>query len=418
MPPVVIGLSSAHDYHPLSLRPRGTVIPTTTIVPAATRPMRVAVIHDWLVANGGAERTLARILECYPQAVVFTLVDFMPQAERGFLGDRPIHTSFIQRLPFARTRYRQYLPLMPLAIESFDLSDFELVISSSFCVAKGALSGPDQLHVGYVHSPMRYAWDLQHQYLREHGLQRGLKGLFTRALLHYLRIWDARTANGVDSFVCNSHFIAQRVWKIYRRESLVIYPPVDTEFFRPGDGPRTPGYYLTASRLVPYKRTRLIIEAFARLPERQLVVIGDGPEFARLKAIAGPNVSMLGYLPNEQVREHMQRARAFVFAALEDFGIAPVEAQACGTPVIGYGRGGISESVVDGKTGVLFAEQTVESLAAAIQQFELREPRFSGATIRANALRFSAERFKAQFRACIEEQIAQPAHVDRAVGER
>ena len=377
--------------------------------------MRVAVIHDWLVANGGAERTLARILECYPQAEVFTLVDFLPEAERGFLGDRPIHTSFLQRLPFARSRYRHYLPLMPLAIESFDLTEFDLVVSSSFCVAKGVLTGPDQVHVSYVHSPMRYAWDLQHQYLREHGQQRGLKSLFTRALLHYLRMWDTRTANGVDSFVCNSHFIGQRIWKTYRREARVVYPPVDTEFFRPAETARA-AYYLTASRLVPYKRTRMIIEAFARLPDRQLVVIGDGPEFERLKALAGPNVTMLGYLPDEQVRARCMWARTFIFAALEDFGIAPVEAQACGTAVIGYGRGGLTESVIDGKTGVLFPEQTVESLLGAIQQFELRESRFSAATVRANALRFSAERFKSQFRACVEEQVAQPVPVDRAVG--
>jgi glycosyltransferase involved in cell wall biosynthesis len=377
--------------------------------------MRVAVVHDWLVANGGAERTLARILECYPQAVVFTLVDFMPAEERRFLGDRPIHTSFVQRLPLARRYYRHYLPLMPLAVESFDLSDFDLIISSSFCVAKGALTGPDQVHVSYVHSPMRYAWDLQHQYLREHRLEHGVRSLVTRKLLHNLRMWDVRTANGVDSFISNSHFIARRIWKIYRRQSEVIHPPVDTEFFQPAEGEREE-YYLTASRLVPYKRTRLIIEAFAHLPERRLVVIGDGPEFERLKALAGPNVRMLGYQPNSVVREYMQRARAFVFAALEDFGIVPVEAQACGTPVIAYGEGGVTESLVEGKSGVFFQEQTVESLLNAIQQFELRLGRFSAADIRANALRFSAERFKQQFRACVEAQINQPARVELAAG--
>jgi glycosyltransferase involved in cell wall biosynthesis len=377
--------------------------------------MRVAVVHDWLVANGGAERTLARILECYPQAVVFTLVDFMPAEERRFLGDRPIHTSFVQRLPLARRYYRHYLPLMPLAVESFDLSDFDLIISSSFCVAKGALTGPDQVHVSYVHSPMRYAWDLQHQYLREHRLEHGVRSLVTRKLLHNLRMWDVRTANGVDSFISNSHFIARRIWKIYRRQSEVIHPPVDTEFFQPAEGEREE-YYLTASRLVPYKRTRLIIEAFAHLPERRLVVIGDGPEFERLKALAGPNVRMLGYQPNSVVREYMQRARAFVFAALEDFGIVPVEAQACGTPVIAYGEGGVTESLVEGKSGVFFQEQTVESLLNAIQQFERRLGRFSAADIRANALRFSAERFKQQFRACVEAQINQPARVELAAG--
>jgi glycosyltransferase involved in cell wall biosynthesis len=237
----------------------------------------------------------------------------------------------------------------------------------------------------------------------------------TRKLLHNLRMWDVRTANGVDSFISNSHFIARRIWKIYRRQSEVIHPPVDTEFFQPAEGEREE-YYLTASRLVPYKRTRLIIEAFAHLPERRLVVIGDGPEFERLKALAGPNVRMLGYQPNSVVREYMQRARAFVFAALEDFGIVPVEAQACGTPVIAYGEGGVTESLVEGKSGVFFQEQTVESLLNAIQQFELRLGRFSAADIRANALRFSAERFKQQFRACVEAQINQPARVELAAG--
>jgi glycosyltransferase involved in cell wall biosynthesis len=380
-----------------------------------TRSTRVAVVHDWLTVHGGAERVLAAILECYPQAELFTLVDFLAPTERHFLGDRPIRTSFLQHLPFARRHYRRYLPLMPIAIESFDLSAFDLVISSSFCAAKGVLTGPDQLHVSYVHSPMRYAWDLQHQYLREHNLETGVRGFLTRKLLHDLRTWDCRTANGVDCFVGNSHFVAQRIWKIYRRESMVIHPPVDTEYFQPGD-PEREDYYLTASRLVPYKRTRLIVEAFAQLPERRLVVIGDGPELAHIKAIATANVQVLGYQPRGVVREYMQRARAFVFAALEDFGIAPVEAQACGTPVIAYGRGGVTESVIEGKSGIFFPEQTTESLVNAIQQFERREGRFNAAESRSSALRFSAERFRQQFRACIEEQQTQPAHVELAVG--
>jgi glycosyltransferase involved in cell wall biosynthesis len=380
-----------------------------------TRQLRVAVVHDWLVANGGAERTLARILECYPQAELFTLVDFLPAAERAFLGARRIHTSFLQRLPLARRGYRRYLALMPLAVESFDLSDFDLVISSSSCVAKGVLTGPDQLHVSYVHSPMRYAWDLQHQYLREHRLERGVRSFLARMLLHKLRLWDCRTANGVDCFISNSQFIARRIWKIYRRESVVIHPPVETEFFQPADGERA-DYYLSASRLVPYKCTRLIVDAFALLPERRLVVIGDGPEFERLRARAGPNVQMLGYQPNSVVREHMQKARAFVFAAVEDFGIAPVEAQACGTPVIAYGKGGVTESILDGRSGIFFPEPTVDSLVNAIQQFERWPGRFSAADIRANSLRFAAERFKQQFRACIEAQLEQPARGELAVG--
>jgi glycosyltransferase involved in cell wall biosynthesis len=365
--------------------------------------MRIAVVHDWLVTFGGAERVLQRILACYPQAELFTLVDFLPAADRAFLAGRAVHTSFLQKLPFAHRRYRSYLPLMPLAVESFDLSAFDLVLSSSFCVAKGALTGPDQLHVSYVHSPMRYAWELQHQYLREADLTRGVRGALARAMLHWLRIWDQRTANGVDAFISNSRFIARRVWRTYRRDSQVIYPPVDTGQFTPGVG--KDDFYLTASRLVPYKHVPLIVEAFARLPNRRLVVIGDGPEWRRVRDRAGGNVELLGYQDAAALLDRMRRARAFVFAALEDFGIAPVEAQACGTPVIAYGRGGAVESVIDGRTGVLFREQTVESLVDAIGRFESVERRFDAGEIRANALRFAERRFDEEFVAFVEAQV-------------
>jgi glycosyltransferase involved in cell wall biosynthesis len=365
--------------------------------------MRVAVVHDWLVANGGAERVLASILQCYPQAEIFTVVDFMAPAERGFLAGHKIHTSFIQSLPFARRHYRRYLPLMPLAVESFDLSEFDLVLSSSFCVAKGVLTGPDQTHVCYLHSPMRYAWDLQHQYLRESNLEHGVAGFITRLMLHKMRLWDYRTGNGVDVFVSNSRFIARRAYKIYRRTSSIVHPPVDTEFFAPGLVKED--FYLTVSRLVPYKCVGLIVDAFRQLPEKQLVVIGDGPEFDRLKHRAGANVRMLGYQSADVARDHLQRARAFVFAALEDFGIAPVEAQACATPVIAYGRGGVTESVIAGKTGVFFAEQTADAIAQAIRDFDAIAPALEPADIRANALRFSNARFKRQLLACVEAGI-------------
>jgi glycosyltransferase involved in cell wall biosynthesis len=366
--------------------------------------LRVAVVHDWLVASGGAEKVLARILECCPQSELFTVVDFLPPAERGFLTGRKIHTSFIQRLPLARRHYRHYLPLMPLAVESFDLSAYDLIISSSFSVAKGVLSGPDQPHVSYVHSPMRYAWDLQHQYLREGNLERGVKGALARIMLHRMRMWDCRTANGVDTFVSNSHFIARRVWKAYRRDSLVIHPPVDTDYFQPG-GPKE-DFYVTTSRLVPYKRIGLIVEAFSRLPDRRLIVIGDGPDFVRVRHQAGPNVRLLGHQSAESVRSHLQHARAFVFAALEDFGIAPVEAQACGTPVIAYGKGGVRETVVEGRTGLFFEQQSVDSLVDAIGRFEARESTFSRDEIRSNALRFSAERFRQQFVSCVHATLS------------
>jgi len=365
--------------------------------------MRVAVVHDWLVTNGGAERVLAAILDCFPTAEVFTIIDFMAARERAFLGGHEVHTSFIQKLPFARTRYRSYLPLMPLAIESFDLTNFDLVISSSYAVAKGALTGPDQLHICYIHSPIRYAWELQHQYLRESNLERGLRSAIARWLLHRIRLWDARTANGVDRFVSNSRFIARRVWKTYRRRSTVIYPPVDTEFFRPGG--KKEDFYLTASRLVPYKRVGLVVDAFARMPDKRLVVIGDGPDYQRIARRAPSNVQLLGQQSADVLLDHMQRARAFVFAALEDFGIAPVEAQACGTPVIAFGRGGATESVVNGRTGTLFEEQSAEAIVAAVERFESSAWAFNPGVIRDNALRFAADRFRREFLAYVEAEL-------------
>lgn len=361
--------------------------------------LRVAVVHDWLVTFAGAERVLEQILALFPQAEVFTTVDLLDETQRGFLGGARVHTSFLDRLPgWLRRRHRGLLPLMPLAVEQFDLSGFDLVISSSHAVAKGVITGPHQLHISYCHSPIRYAWDLQHEYLRQSGLT-GLRSALARAMLHYVRNWDSRTANGVDSFIANSRFIARRVHKIYRRKATIIHPPVDVDRFSPGTG--RDDFYLAASRLVPYKRIPLIVEAFAGLPDRRLVVIGDGPELRRACAAAGPNVEILGYQPDPVLLDHLQRARAFVFAAEEDFGILPVEAQACGTPVIAYGAGGALDTVVDGVTGVLFDRQTVASITRAVARFERQEASFSPAVIRRNAERFSAATFRDRFHAFV-----------------
>ncbi len=226
---------------------------------------------------------------------------------------------------------------MPLAIEQMNLSRYDMVISSSHCVAKGVVTGPDQLHISYVHTPMRYAWDAQHEYLAGTGLDRGLKGLYARWMLHKLRQWDVRTSHGVDSFVANSQFIARRIWKTYRRHARVIYPPVDTGAFSLSD--RREEFYLTASRLVPYKKIEVLVEAFASMPGKRLVVIGDGPGWKGLRAKATPNVTLLGYQSTDALRDFIQRARAFLFASREDFGIVLVEAQAAGTPVIAFGQG-------------------------------------------------------------------------------
>lgn len=362
---------------------------------------RVAIVHDWLTVYAGAERVLEQMLAVYPDADLYCVCDFLPPTERGFLQGRVPRTSFIQNLPGARKHYRSYLPLMPLAIEQLDLSGYDIVLSSSHAVAKGVLTGPDQLHVSYVHSPMRYAWDMQHQYLRESGLDKGLKGWAARWMLHKLRMWDLRSSFGVDLFLANSRFIARRIRKVYRREASVLHPPVQLDAFAPAA--ERQDYYVTASRLVPYKRVDLIVEAFAAMPQRRLVVIGDGPEMARLRALAAghANVELLGYRAQSEMARLLSGARAFVFAAEEDFGIAPLEAQASGIPVIAYGKGGALESVrsIDtqnpqGATGLFFSEQTVSSLIGAIQRYESVEAAFDSAACRSHAELYGPARFR------------------------
>jgi len=372
--------------------------------PVARAP-RVAIVHDWLVTYAGAERVLEQMIACFPQADIFSLVDFIE--DRTFLQGKHATTSFIQRLPLAKKKYRAYLPLMPLAIEQLDLSAYDLVISSSHAVAKGVLTGPDQVHISYVHSPIRYAWDLQHQYLEQSNLTRGLRSILARVVLHYIRNWDTRTSNSVDHFVANSQFIARRIKKVYQRNATVIFPPVDVQSFVVGEQKEV--FYLTASRMVPYKKIDLIVEAFSKMPDKRLVVIGDGPEMKTIRAKAGPNVEILGYQPFAVLHDHLRRAKAFVFAAEEDFGIAPVEAQACGTPVIAYGKGGVLETVRElgqpKPTGIFFREQTVPSVMAAVSEFEQHAQRFSSHDCRMNAERFSIATFRERFMAFVEQAM-------------
>lgn len=362
---------------------------------------RIAIVHEWFTTIAGSEKVVEQILHLFPQADVFA-VHADPETVRTtkFLQGHNVKSSFISQLPRANKSYRSYLPLMPLAVEQFDLSGYDIVISSAHAVSKGVLTGPDQLHISYVHSPIRYAWDLQHQYLRESGLDHGLKGWIAKWLLHKIRIWDYRTAAGVDHFVANSRFIGRRIRKVYGRDSDVIYPPVDVAAFDFCD--QKQDYYLTASRLVPYKRMDMIVQAFAQMPDKKLVVIGDGPDMPKLRALATPNVTLLGYQPFAELKRHMQQAKAFVFAAEEDFGITPVEAQACGTPVIAYGKGGSRETVVDSTdpaqaTGLWFPEQTVESLMAAVQRFESLPVPIAAQACRQHAERFSIQRFRDEF---------------------
>lgn len=365
--------------------------------------MKIAIVHEWLATYAGSERVVEQMLQLYPDADLYSVVDFLPEAERGFLQGRVPRTTFVQRLPFARRCFRAYLPLMPLAIEQLDLSAYDLVLSSNHAVAKGVITGPHQLHLSYVHSPMRYAWDLQHQYLAESGLLHGAKSAIVRALLHYLRTWDRQSAQGVDGFIANSRFIAERIRKVYRREATVIPPPVDVERF--GLVREKEDYFLSASRMVPYKRVPLVVEAFAAMPDRRLLVIGDGPDFERVKRALPPNVSLLGHQPAAALVQAMQRARALVFAAEEDFGIAPVEAQACGTPVIAYGRGGSLETVRGHgaqPSGLFFAEQSVDSIVDAVRRFDAQAERFTPEACRAHAMNFSTAAFRERLAAHVQ----------------
>jgi glycosyltransferase involved in cell wall biosynthesis len=368
--------------------------------------LKVAVVHDWLETWRGGERVLAEILRLYPHADLFALVDFLPDWDRPRILGKRARTSFIQRLPWARSTFRLWLPLFPRAIESLDLSPYELIISSSHAVAKGVRKHRGQVHICYCYTPMRYAWDLREQYLSRTGLDRGLRGMLVRQSLARLRDWDRRVSARVDHFVAISRHIADRIRRCYGRDSTVIYPPVDVVPLAPA--PPRSGFYLTVSQLVPYKRVDLIVQAFAKLGDRDLVVIGDGPERARLQATATRNVRFVGSVADPERDRWLASARAFVFAAEEDFGIAPLEAQAFGTPVVAYAGGASSETIADldteAPTGVLFAEQSSSAIVDAIHRFE--SARIDPDACRRNARRFEPGRFRREFRAFVDDHQA------------
>ncbi|MFN3345383.1 MAG: glycosyltransferase family 4 protein [Chloroherpetonaceae bacterium] len=369
---------------------------------------KLALVHEWLSIIAGSEKVVGELLALYPNADLFTLVDFFDDNARKLLHGKRAQTSFIQNLPFAKTSFRSYLPLMPLAIEQFDVSNYDVVISSHHAVAKGVLTHQNQLHICYCHSPMRYAWDFYHEYLREAKLDKGLRGAIAKLMLHYLRMWDVASANRVDAFVANSHYIARRIKRVYNREATVIYPPVDVENF--DCKPNKDNYYLAVARFVPYKKVDVIVEAFSRMPDKKLVLIGEGDKSVLKHATR--NIEVIGFQPFESLKTYLASAKAFVYAAEEDFGITIVEAQASGTPVIAFGKGGATETVLNGKTGVLFPEQTAESLIEAVKTFEQTD--FDHVAIRNHAERFDraifAEKIKMfideHYRAFLQEPIA------------
>lgn len=364
--------------------------------------VKIAIIHDWLVDYAGSEKVLSEIINIYPDADLFCLVDHMKEDIKKDKLKVPKKTTFIQNLPFSKKHFRKYLPLFPFAIEQINLSEYDVIISSSHAVSKGVITGPDQLHICYCHSPIRYAWDFQGQYLKDAGLDSGVKGLLTRYILYCIRNWDSRTANGVDYFIANSNYIGRRINKVYRRSSTTIYPNVAVEDFTLQE--QKEEFYLTASRLVSYKKIKLIVECFANLPEKKLVVIGNGPQYELIKSIATSNVLILGHQPFEILKDYMQKAKAFIFASEEDFGIVPVEAQACGTPVIAYKKGGAIETIEENISGIFFKEQTVNSISKAIYDFE-KNFITDSKKIRANAEKFSTDNFKSSFKEFVDSKI-------------
>lgn len=367
--------------------------------------MRVAIVHDWLYVIGGAECVLKEILRCYPGSDVFTLFDVLTTADRAWIGYEKSRTSFLQRVPWIAGMHRNLLPLMPYAVEQFDFSGYDLVISSSCAVAKGVITGPDQLHVAYVHSPMRYAWDLQHQYLRNTN---ALKRALARVLLHHIRVWDTTSSPRPNVIIANSAYVGRRIKKAFGREVQVVWPPVNVPPVARASTRLK--HFLAAGRLVSYKNTRAIIEAFNVMPELALVVAGAGPEERQLRAIAGPNVTFAGSVTDEELRSLMATARALIYAAEEDFGIVPVEALSEGTPVIALGRGGAKEIVIvdgPGRTGMFFEEPSARHIAACVNAFLAREAEFTREACHSSAQRFSAERFRRQFKSLVDNEMEQ-----------
>lgn len=364
--------------------------------------MKTVLIHDWLPILGGAEKVLEAIFELYPSPI-YTLVKNDKALAGSIFEKADIYTSFIQKLPFASAKYRSYLPFFPLAIEQFDLSAYDLIISSSYAVAKGVNVNPNQMHICYCHSPVRYAWDMYFEYLKDAHLEKGFKAMIAKIVLHYIRIWDYTSAQRVDHFVANSYNVASRIKKYYGRQSTVIYPPVDVDKFELCE--EKDNFYLTASRLVPYKKVDLIAESFSHMPDKKLIICGDGPQLNSIKKKATKNIEIVGYAPFEKLKSYMQKAKAFIFAAKEDFGIVPLEACACGTPVIAYGAGGALETVKENVTGVFFNEQSPKSIVEAINRFESSHESFDPKIIRNHALNFSKKRFQEQFSTFVNEKI-------------
>lgn len=365
--------------------------------------MKVAIVQEWLVTVGGSDKVVKAIQDVFPDADIYTLVAKKEVCDELGIPWEKVHTSFIQKMPLGTKKHRVYLPLFPFAIEQFDLRGYDVVISSSHCVAKGVLTKADQLHICYCHSPIRYCWDMYNEYLEESHLDKGFKSWLVRLMLHPIRQFDAIAGSRVDYYISNSDYVGQRIRKTYRRKATTIHPNIDISNFELCNDKQE--YYLASSRLVAYKKIDTIIEAFNQMPDKKLVVIGGGPNLEAYRKLANDNVTVMGYQPFDVLKDKMQHAKAFVFAADEDFGMIPIEAQSCGTPVIAYGHGGSLETVNGGKTGLFFNEQTPEAIVEAVNRFEaMGSQPFAPADCRQWAEGFSEERFKREIKEFVEEK--------------
>jgi len=355
--------------------------------------LKKAIVHDWFAGYAGSERVVESFTNLFPNVPVYVLFNLLTKEEQEIVTkNSEIVTSFINKFRGVKKNHRKYLPLFPYAIEQFDFSNYDLILSSSHAVSKGVLVNANQLHICYCHTPMRYAWDLTYQYLKESKLDKGLFGLFAKIVLHYIRIWDASNTNRVDYFIANSNYIKKRIKKIYGRDSEVIYPPVDTQNFKCET--QKDNYYLAASRLVQYKKIDLIAQAFTKMPDKKLIIVGDGPEEKKIKAHSGNNIELVGFQQGEALTQYMQKAKAFVFAADEDFGIMVVEALSAGTPVIAFNKGGVRETIKKEETGILFNEQSTESIIEAVKTFEQKENSFDSISLSNYAKQFDRKIFE------------------------
>ena len=369
-------------------------------MPSPVSAKKIAIVHDWLVVYGGAEKVLENILDLYPNAELFSLIDKVPRNQRVFLRGKKVNVSILQHLPFIHKYYRYLMPFLPIIIEQFDLSDYEVVISSSYCVSKGVLTGPQQMHISYCHSPLRYAWDHYHYYISRFNKIPIVK-FFMRIVFHYIRTWDVVSSNSVDQFIATSKFVESRIKKYYRRSSVIIPPPVDLNVFNLRA--QKENYYIAVARFVPFKRLDIAVRAFSEMPNKKLILVGDGPDMNYLQSMSSDNIEFVGFQNPESVKNYISRARALIFPSEEDFGIVPLEAQATGTPVIAFGKGGVLDTVLPHheyyaeSTGVFFNEQHHASLIKAVAYFESHYKDFNPTKISEHANQFNIDNFKMRF---------------------